>query len=137
MSVGVATAVAAGVKMSSLLGTIAEAVGLLKDIPGAFDALGKIKEAIVNLAKKKSDDIDENSPLGQLVQSEEEDLQRLIEEFKRINKRKDLDAYTKEMHRKRLAAQLCRLFKELQELLKDYIRDYEKLRGFFCSFAAA
>ena len=133
MNVAVATIV--GVKVSSLLGTISEAISLIKSVPGALDALARIKEAILNLAGKRSDNIDEDSPLGALAKSEEEAIRRLMEEFSKIQDRPDLDDYTKDIHRKRIAARLCRLFGLLEKLLKDYIKEYDKTRAVFCDFA--
>ncbi|MEM9226690.1 MAG: hypothetical protein AAGA45_01875, partial [Verrucomicrobiota bacterium] len=57
----IATA-AAGMSISSLLETIATAITIVKEIPGAAKALVSVKKGILNLEKKDVDILDEESP---------------------------------------------------------------------------
>jgi hypothetical protein len=125
----------AGVKISTLLSTMVDAVTLLKDIPGAARALDWLKKAILNLSQRKSDTLDEDSAFGQLVKAEEQNLKRLLDEFSAIMERSDLDTYEKEGARRRLAAQLCGLLQKLRELFAKYIDHYQELTSIFCSYA--
>lgn len=123
-----------GIKVSSLLATLVDAVSIFKDIPEAAAGIAWLKSAIDTLRQKRSDHLDPDSPWAQLVKGESEHLRQLIKAFTEISKRDDFDAVEKEAARKRIATKLCQLLRQFKALLREHVEHYDDLVTIFCDF---
>jgi hypothetical protein len=135
MATAVALQAAQAVDTSGLLTTILTAVKIFEHIPAAGKAVGYLRDTIRNFQKRKTPEIPDDSILGRLIKAEEERLKRLIEEYNRIESQDEFDELTRERERKRIAKQLCKLLNVIEELMKEFIEHFEKLKSFFCKYA--
>ena len=130
-----------GLDTSGLLETILTAAQIFVQIPGvaqtAARVVGYLKNTIKNLQQRKTPEIPEDSPFGRLIESEQDRLKRLIEEYTRLAEQGEYSEIDKDKERARIAKQACKLLGIIEEAMKKYIEQFEELKKFFCNYAKA
>jgi hypothetical protein len=118
-----------------LFGQALSAIEIAGKIPGAAEGVARLGRVVQDLLKSRAKKPEE-SPLGRLVKGQKKRLDKLIEDYHRVDADPKFPEIEKEEYRRRVAAQTCDLLKQSKPI-QDEIPDYDSLVEFFCQFIPA
>lgn len=115
-----------------MIDDILRAIDLLTKVPKAYKALKGIGLDVAKLVKAKDTEVPVEGPLGKVIEGQRKRLDKLIDDYYKLDNSERYDEKVKDDYRRRIAASTCDLLKSSQPI-KDRIPEYDKLVDLFCN----